>query len=315
MGKIYNSMEEMIGETPLVRLRNLEKTLGLSARLLAKTESRNPGGSAKDRVALSMLNAMEKDGKLLPGGTVIEPTSGNTGIGLAAVGAARGYHVVIVMPDSMSMERRALIGAYGAEIVLTPGNEGMAGAIRRAEEISRQIPHSVIAGQFENPANPEAHYRTTGPELWRDADGEIDCFVAGAGTGGTVSGVGRYLKEQNGAVRIIAVEPDVSAVLSGGEPGPHLLQGIGAGFVPATLDRSVIDEVFPVSGEDAYRTAELMAAKEGILIGVSGGAALYAAIRTAERQAFSGKTVAVLLPDSGERYLSTPGFLKPDRKE
>lgn len=301
---IYTSADQLIGNTPLLELTHLEK----NARILAKLESFNPAGSVKDRVALAMINDAEKQGKLTLGSVIIEPTSGNTGIGLACVAAARGYQTVIVMPDSMSIERQMLMKAYGAKLVLTPGAQGMSGAIAKAEEIAAQTPNSIIAGQFSNPANPQAHYDTTGPELWRDTDGKIDIFIAGVGTGGTLSGTGRYLKEQNPAVRVIAVEPSASPLLSGGKAAPHGLQGIGANFIPDNLDRSVCDEVFPVTEEEAYTAARRLGADEGILVGISSGAALHAALTVAERPENAGKTIAVLLPDTGDRYLSTPLF-------
>ncbi len=303
---IYTSAEQLIGGTPLLEVKQLEKQYGLKARLLVKIESGNPGGSVKDRVAAAMLDAAEQSGALKPGGTVIEPTSGNTGIGLALLCALRGYRAVIVMPETMSAERRRLIAAYGAELVLTDGVLGMKGAIARAEKIAAVTPGSIIAGQFVNPANPEAHYRTTGPELWRDAEGNIDYFVAGVGTGGTLTGAGRYLKEQNPAVKLVAVEPQNSAVLSGKPSGKHNLQGIGAGFVPAVAQTDLFDEIIPVTDEDAYASARELARREGVLAGISSGAALWAALRVAERPEAAGKTVAVLLPDTGDRYLSTP---------
>jgi cysteine synthase A len=301
---IYTSADQLIGNTPLLELTHLEK----NARILAKLESFNPAGSVKDRVALAMINDAEKQGKLTPGSVIIEPTSGNTGIGLACVAAARGYQTVIVMPDSMSIERQMLMKAYGAKLVLTPGAQGMSGAIAKAEEIAAQTPNSIIAGQFSNPANPQAHYDTTGPELWRDTDGKIDIFIAGVGTGGTLSGTGRYLKEQNPAVRVIAVEPSASPLLSGGKAAPHGLQGIGANFIPDNLDRSIYDEVITVTEEEAYTAARRLGASEGILVGISSGAALHAALTVAERPENTGKTIAVLLPDTGDRYLSTPLF-------
>lgn len=305
---IYSSMEQLIGNTPLMELCRLEKELGLSARLLVKLERFNVAGSAKDRVAKCMLDEAEKSGKLKPGGTVIEPTSGNTGIGLAAVAAVRGYRAVIVMPDTMSKERRTLMTAYGAELVLSDGTNGMAGAIAKAEELQKEIPGSIIAGQFVNPANPLAHYETTGPEIWQDTEGNVDVFVAGVGTGGTVTGVGRYLKEQKKAVRVVGVEPAGSAVLSGRPAGKHNLQGIGAGFVPEVLDLSVMDEILPVTEEEAYEAARLLGKKEGLLVGISSGAALHAGIGVALRPENAGKTVVVLLPDMGDRYLSTVLF-------
>ena len=308
MSKIYTSAEQLIGHTPLLELTHIEAAEGLKARVLAKLEYLNPAGSVKDRVAKAMIDDAEATGKLKPGSVIIEPTSGNTGIGLAAVAAAKGYHVILTMPDTMSVERRALIAAYGAEIVLTPGAEGMAGAVARAEELRRSIPGSIIAGQFENPANPEAHERTTGPEIWADTDGKVDIFVAGAGTGGTVSGVGRYLKAQNPKIQIVAFEPASSPLLTEGHAGPHGLQGIGANFVPENLDRSVLDEILTVTDEDAYDTGRELARTEGILVGITSGAAVWAAARLAARPENAGKTIVALLPDSGERYLSTPMF-------
>lgn len=294
----------LVGGTPLLRLGRLCPDFSV----LAKLESFNPAGSAKDRVAVAMLTAAEEEGKLCPGATVIEPTSGNTGIGLAAVAAVKGYRVILTMPDSMSTERRRLLKAYGAELVLTPGSEGMAGAIRKAEELAASIPDSFIPGQFENPHNAAAHYAATGPEIWADTDGRVDIFVAGVGTGGTITGVGRYLKEKNPAVQVIAVEPAGSPVLSGGAAGPHGLQGIGAGFIPPVLDTAVYDEVIPVAEEEAYAAARSAAQREGILVGISSGAALHAAMQVAARPENSGKTVVVLFPDTGERYLSSPLF-------
>ena len=308
MSKIYTSAEQLIGHTPLLELTHIEAAEGLKARLLAKLEYFNPAGSVKDRVAKAMIDDAEAAGKLKPGSVIIEPTSGNTGIGLASVAAARGYRVIIVMPETMSVERRLLMKAYGAELVLTEGAKGMAGAIAKAEELAAQTPNSFVPGQFVNPANPAAHRATTGPEIWQDTDGQVDIFVAGAGTGGTVTGVGGYLKEQNPAVKIVAVEPATSAVLSGGKAGPHKLQGIGAGFVPDVLDTSVYDEVMPVTDEDAFAAGRMMGRKEGVLVGISSGAALYAAIQQAKRPENEGKTIVVLLPDTGDRYLSTPMF-------
>ena len=305
---IYHSIEQLVGRTPLLEIANYRRAQGIDATLLAKLERSNPAGSAKDRVALQMIRAAEESGKLQPGATIIEPTSGNTGIGLSAIAAAKGYRVILTMPDSMSAERRALLKAYGAELVLTPGKEGMAGAIAKAEELAAGIPGSLIAGQFENPANPLAHYRTTGPEIWHDTDGQVDIFVAGVGTGGTVSGVGRYLKEKNPAVQIVAVEPDGSPMLSEGHAGPHGLQGIGANFVPENFDRSVVDEIIRVKEADAYASGKLMAKSEGILVGITSGAALWAAEQLAKREENRGKNIVVLLPDTGERYLSTPLF-------
>ncbi len=310
MGKIYTSVDQLIGRTPLLELAGIERTRGLSARVLAKLEYFNPAGSAKDRVARSMLDAAEASGAIRPhdGCTIIEPTSGNTGIGLAALAAARGYRLVITMPDSMSPERRKLMEGYGAEVVLTPGARGMAGAIERAEQIARKTPDSIIAGQFSNPANPAAHEATTGPEIWEDTDGAVDVFVAGVGTGGTITGVGRYLRSRKPGVRIVAVEPAGSPVLEGGQAGPHGLQGIGAGFVPEALDTSVYDEVVPVTEDDAIATARLLARTEGVLTGISSGAALWAALELAAKPEYEGKTIVVLLPDTGERYLSSALF-------
>ena len=305
---VYTSVDKMIGGTPLLELCNLERELGLKAKVLAKLEYLNPAGSAKDRIARAMIDAAEREGKLVPGSVIIEPTSGNTGIGLASVAAARGYRVIIVMPDTMSMERRMLMKAFGAELVLTPGAKGMTGSIEKAEELAASIPDSFIPGQFDNPVNAQAHYETTGPEIWNDTDGTVDVFVAGVGTGGTITGVGRYLKEQRADVKIIAVEPATSAVLSGGKPGPHGLQGIGAGFIPAVLDTSVYDEVIPVENEQAYQAARLIGKNEGVLVGISSGAALYAALELAKRDEYTGKTIVALLPDTGDRYLSTPLF-------
>ena len=308
MSKIYGDLTELIGNTPLVELKNIEKREGLGARLLAKLEYLNPAGSAKDRIARAMIEDAERAGRLKPGGVIIEPTSGNTGIGLAAVAAAKGYRTVIVMPDSMSVERCLLMKAYGAELVLTPGAKGMAGAIERAEELAKELPGSIVAGQFVNPANPAAHYATTGPEILRDTAGEVDCFVAGIGTGGTITGTGRYLKSEKPGVRVIGVEPAGSPVLTAGKAGPHGLQGIGAGFVPEVLDREVLDEVLTVTEEEAYTAGRQIARSEGYLVGISSGAALSAAIRVARRPEYAGKTVVVLLPDTGDRYLSTPMF-------
>ena len=305
---VYTSVDQMIGGTPLLELKNLEKQLGLKAKLMAKLEYLNPAGSAKDRIARAMIDAAEREGKLVPGSVIIEPTSGNTGIGLAAVAAARGYRVIIVMPETMSMERRMLMKAFGAELVLTPGAKGMTGSIEKAEELAASTPKSFIPGQFVNPVNAQAHYETTGPEIWNDTDGTVDVFVAGVGTGGTITGVGRYLKQQKAGVKVIAVEPATSAVLSGGKPGPHGLQGIGAGFVPAVLDTSVYDEVIPVENEQAYEAARLIGKNEGVLVGISSGAALYAALELAKRDEYAGKTIVTLLPDTGDRYLSTPLF-------
>ena len=304
MSRIYTSAEELIGRTPLLQLKNT----GLEARILAKLECFNPGGSAKDRAAVAMLNDAENRGILKPGAVIIEPTSGNTGIGLALVGTIRGYRVIIVMPDSMSMERRKLMGAYGAELVLTPGELGMTGAIAKAEELAASIPGSFIPGQFVNPANADAHFNTTGPEIWEDTQGSVDIFVAGVGTGGTVTGVGRYLKSKNPRVEVVAVEPAASPVLSGGKAGPHGIQGIGANFVPEVLDRTVIDRIMRAGEEDAYAAAREFGRTAGILVGISSGAALWAAGELARRPENKGKTIVALLPDSGERYLSTTLF-------
>ena len=308
MSQIYTSAEQLIGHTPLMELCRTEQKNTLSARILVKLERFNPGGSVKDRVALSMLDDAEARGILKPGATVIEPTSGNTGIGLAAVAGARGYRVIIVMPDSMSTERQKLMRGYGAELVLTPGAKGMTGAVDKAGDLQASIPGSFVAGQFDNPANALAHYRTTGPELWTDTDGQIDAFVAGVGTGGTITGTGRYLKEQNPAVRVVAVEPASSPLLSQGKAGPHGLQGIGANFVPRVLDTGIYDEILPVTEEQAYAAARSLARTEGLLVGISAGAALHAALELAKRPEFAGKTIVALLPDTGERYLSTPLF-------
>lgn len=306
--RIYTSADQLIGHTPLMELKNLERAYGLKARVLAKLEYLNPAGSVKDRTALKMIRDAEETGRLAPGGTVIETTSGNTGIGLASVCAARGYRLIITMPDSMSRERILIMRAYGAEVVLTPGKDGMTGAIAKAEEIKAQTPGSIIAGQFTNPANPAAHYQTTGPEIWDDTDGTVDLFVAGIGTGGTVTGTGKYLKEMNPAVRVVGVEPASSPLLTKGVSGPHGLQGIGANFVPEILDQSLIDEIIPVTDADAYRMGREMGKKEGILVGITSGAALYAAIALAKRPENAGKTIVALLPDTGDRYLSTPLF-------
>ena len=308
MGKIYSSVDELIGNTPLVELTHIERDLGLGFTLLAKTECMNPAGSVKDRVARAMLDDAEARGLLTKDSVIIEPTSGNTGIGLASVAAARGYRLIIVMPDTMSVERRQILRALGAELVLTEGARGMAGAIARAKELADETPGAFIAGQFVNPANPAAHYRTTGPEIWRDTDGKVDIFVAGVGTGGTVTGVGRYLKEQNPAVKIVAVEPAGSPVLSGGKAGPHKIQGIGAGFVPDVLDTAIYDEVVRVENEDAFRFGRLMGRREGLLVGISSGASLAAAVEVGSRPENAGKTVVALLPDTGDRYLSTAMF-------
>ena len=308
MSKIYSSADQLIGHTPLLELSHIEKENNLQAKIVAKLEYFNPAGSVKDRIAKAMIDDAEASGKLKPGSVIIEPTSGNTGIGLASVAAARGYRIIIVMPETMSVERRQLIKAYGAEIVLTEGAKGMKGAIARATELSQEIPNSFIPGQFVNPANPTAHKATTGPEIWEDTDGKVDIFVAGVGTGGTVTGVGEYLKSQNPNVKVVAVEPESSPVLSKGTAGPHKIQGIGAGFVPDTLNTSVYDEVLPVKNEDAFAAGKAIAKAEGILVGISSGAALHAAIELAKRPENKGKTIVALLPDSGDRYLSTPLF-------
>ena len=308
MSNIYTSIDQTIGHTPLLELTNIEKKLGLKARVLVKLEYFNPSGSVKDRVAKAMIDAAEASGELQPGGTIIEPTSGNTGIGLASIAAARGYRIIITMPETMSIERRKLMRGYGAELVLTDGAAGMKGAIAKAEELKAQIPGSVIAGQFVNPANPAVHKATTGPEIWQDTDGEVDVFVAGVGTGGTVTGVGTYLKEQNPAVKVVAVEPASSPVLSKGTSGAHKIQGIGAGFVPDVLDTTIYDEIIPVENEDAFTTAQLVGHSEGVLVGISSGAATWAAIELAKRPENEGKTIVALLADTGERYLSTALF-------
>ena len=308
MGKVYTSIEELVGKTPLLELNQICREENISARLLAKLEYLNPAGSVKDRVALKMILTAEEQGKLCPGATIIEPTSGNTGIGLAAIGIARGYRVIIVMPDSMSMERRLLMTAYGAELVLTEGKLGMQGAIDKARELAKTIPGSFIPDQFNNPANAAAHEATTGPEIWNDTDGAVDIFVAGVGTGGTLTGTGRYLKARSPKVQVVAVEPAASPLLSGGKAGPHGLQGIGANFIPSVLDTGIYDEVIKVTEEEAYAAGRLLGKKEGILVGISSGAALHAAITVAKRPENAGKTVVVLLPDTGDRYLSTPMF-------
>lgn len=308
MSKIYRSADELIGRTPLLEMVGIEKAYKLCAKIYAKLEYLNPAGSVKDRVARSMIDDAERRGLLVDGATVIEPTSGNTGIGLASVCAARGYRLIIVMPDSMSIERRQIMLAYGAELVLTPGAEGMSGAIKKANELAASIENSFVAGQFTNPANPRAHYESTGPEIFGDTDGELDFFVAGVGTGGTISGVGKYLKEQNHDIRVVGVEPDTSAVLSGKSAGPHKLQGIGAGFVPDILDRSVIDEIVTVSADAAFELGRAVGRHEGILVGISSGAALSAAVEIARRPENEGKKIVVLLPDTGDRYLSTELF-------
>lgn len=308
MANIYQGTLGLIGHTPLVELTHIEEKYNLEARLLAKVEYFNPAGSVKDRIAKEMIEQAEKDGKLKPGSTIIEPTSGNTGIGLAAIAAAKGYRLIIVLPETMSVERRNIIKAYGAELVLSDGTKGMKGAIAKAEELHEQIPDSFIPEQFENPANPAAHYKTTGPEIWEDTDGEVDVFVAGVGTGGTISGVGKYLKEKKSDVKIVAVEPATSAVLSTGQAGPHKIQGIGAGFVPNTLDTEVYDEIIPVENETAFEFGKEIAKAEGVLVGISSGAALSAAIQIAQRPESKGKTIVALLPDSGDRYYSTDLF-------
>ena len=306
MSRIYTSADQLIGRTPLLELTHIEKKFGLNARILAKLEYFNPGGSVKDRVALAMIDDAEAKGALKPGSVIIEPTSGNTGIGLASVAAARGYRIIIVMPETMSVERRQLMKAYGAELVLTEGAKGMTGAIAKAEELAKDIPGSFVPGQFVNPANPKAHFETTGPEIWADTDGQVDYFVAGVGTGGTVTGVGRYLKSQNAAVKVVAVEPKSSAVLSTGVAGAHKIQGIGAGFVPEVLDTAVYDEIIAVADEDAFRLGRELGRSEGVLVGISSGAALWAAIELAKRPENAGKTIVALLPETGDRYLSTP---------
>ena len=308
MATVYHSVEELIGNTPLLRLSRMEKQYQLSAALLAKLEYLNPAGSAKDRVGLSLIQDAEERGLLPPGGTIIEPTSGNTGIGLACVAAARGYRAILTMPDTMSAERRAMLAAYGAQLVLTPGAQGMQGAVDKAKELSASIPGSFIPDQFNNPANPLAHYRTTGPEIWRDTEGKVDILVASVGTGGTLSGTGRYLKEQNPSLQVVAVEPDASPLLSGGQAGPHQIQGIGANFIPATLDRSIYDQVIRVKDADAFQAGRDIVGTEGILVGISSGAALWAAIQLARQPEHAGKTIVVVLPDSGDRYLSSPMF-------
>lgn len=308
MGRIFTSIDELIGRTPLLELSNIEKSEGISARILAKLERFNPAGSAKDRVALNIIEEAEKSGKLVPGGIIIEPTSGNTGIGLAAIAAARGYKAIIVMPSTMSKERQLLMKAYGAELVLSDGTLGMPGAIKLAEELQAKNPGSIIAGQFVNSANPDAHYKTTGPEIWEDTNGKVDVFVAGIGTGGTITGTGRYLKQMNPDVKIVGIEPATSPFLTKGEKGPHGLQGIGAGFAPEILDTEIYDEIITISDSDAYEYGRALAKSEGILCGITSGAALCAAITIAKRPEYAGKNIVVLMPDTGERYLSTPMF-------
>ena len=308
MSKIYKSASELVGKTPLLELTHLETSLNLKAKLLAKLEYFNPAGSVKDRIAKSMIEDAEQSGKLKPGAVIIEPTSGNTGIGLASVAAAKGYRIIIVMPETMSVERRQLMKAYGAELVLTDGAKGMKGAIAKAQELADVTPNSFIPGQFVNPANPKAHYETTGPEIYEDTDGSVDIIGAGVGTGGTVTGVGQYLKEKNPAVKVVAVEPKTSAVLSTGIAGAHKIQGIGAGFVPEVLDTKVYDEIIPVANEDAFETGKLIGKQEGVLVGISAGAAVWAGIELAKRDENAGKNIVVLLPDTGDRYLSTPLF-------
>lgn len=308
MSKIYTSIDQLVGKTPLLELKNIEKEFNLEAKVLAKLEYFNPAGSVKDRVGKKMIDDAEKAGKLKAGSVIIEPTSGNTGIGLASVAAARGYRIIIVMPDTMSVERRQILKAYGAELVLTEGAKGMKGAIEKAEELAKEIPDSFIPGQFVNPSNPQAHLESTGPEIWEDTDGNVDYFVAGVGTGGTVTGVGKYLKSKKPEVKVVAVEPASSAVLSTGVAGPHKIQGIGAGFVPDVLDTKIYDEILPVKNEDAFATGKLLGRKEGFLAGISSGAALWAAVEIAKRPENKGKNVVVLLPDTGDRYLSTPMF-------
>ena len=308
MSKIYTSADQLIGKTPILELTHLERKYDLKAKILAKLEYFNPAGSVKDRIAKAMIDDAERNGKLKADSVIIEPTSGNTGIGLAAVAAARGYHIIIVMPETMSVERRQLMKAYGAELVLTEGAKGMKGAIAKAEELAKEIPNSFIPGQFVNPANPKAHYLTTGPEIYEDTDGNVDIFVAGVGTGGTITGVGKYLKSKKPDIKVVAVEPESSAVLSTGVPGAHKIQGIGAGFVPDILDTKIYDEIITVSGDDAFETGRLIGKNEGVLVGISSGAVVYAALELAKRNENEGKTIVVLLPDTGDRYLSTPLF-------
>ena len=308
MSRIYTSADQLIGKTPLLELSHIEKAEGLKAKILVKLEYFNPAGSVKDRIARAMIDDAETSGALKPGATIIEPTSGNTGIGLASVAAARGYRIIIVMPDTMSVERRQLMKAYGAELVLSEGAKGMKGAIAKAEELAKEIPNSFIPGQFVNPANPKAHFETTGPEIWEDTDGAVDVFVAGVGTGGTLTGVGKYLKSRNPAVKVVAVEPKDSPVLSEGHAGSHKIQGIGAGFVPDVLDTKIYDEIIPVTNDDAFTTGKRIGHAEGVLVGISSGAAVWAAIQLAKRPENAGKTIVALLPDTGDRYLSTPLF-------
>lgn len=308
MSKVYTSASQLIGKTPLLELTHIEKKFGLNAKVIAKLEYFNPAGSVKDRIAKAMLDTAKAEGKLKPNSVIIEPTSGNTGIGLAAVAAAEGYRVIIVMPETMSVERRQLMKAYGAELVLSDGSKGMSGAIAKAKELAAETPDSFIPGQFENPANPKAHFDTTGPEIHEDTDGKVDIFVAGVGTGGTITGVGEFLKSKNPDVKVVAVEPATSAVLSTGVPGPHKIQGIGAGFVPDTLNTKIYDEIIPVSNEDAFETGKLIGKSEGVLVGISSGAAVYAAVQLAKRPENAGKNIVVLLPDTGDRYMSTPLF-------
>ncbi len=308
MANIYTSADQLIGKTPLLELTNIEKKFALKAKILAKLEYLNPAGSVKDRIAKAMIDAAEASGELKPDSVIIEPTSGNTGIGLASVAAARGYRIIIVMPETMSVERRQLMKAYGAELVLTEGAKGMKGAIARADELAREIPNAFVTGQFVNPANPRAHFETTGPEIWEDTDGRVDYFVAGVGTGGTITGTGRFLKSKNPDVKVVAIEPASSAVLSTGVAGAHKIQGIGAGFVPEVLDTKIYDEIIPVSNDDAFATGKEVGKNEGVLVGISSGAALWAAIELAKRPENEGKTIVVLLPDTGDRYLSTPLF-------